>query len=101
MQSRIINGEPYYLVNYQSILDDLPILNMEKRSLSRGPFEKLIRSGVLQRKIVKDKGTYSYYAVGENYEKLVCEQAYYTSHTHKNQSYQQPESTVGKGEYLP
>ena len=70
MINKIIDGEEYFWVNYQSILEQIPILSIEKRSLYRR-LQKMCDFGILKHKNVKEKGNYSYYAFGENYYKLV------------------------------
>lgn len=72
MAKKEINGEIYFWVNYQSLLEALPILNIQKLALYRR-LEKMCNIGVLKHKNVKDKGNYSYYSFGDNYINLISQ----------------------------
>lgn len=70
MAKKEIDGEIYFWVNYQSLLEALPILNIKKRMLCYR-LEKMCDVDILKHKNVKDKGNYSYYSFGKNYIKLM------------------------------
>lgn len=70
MAKKEIDGEIYFWVNYHSLLEALPILNIKKLALYRR-LEKMCDADVLKHKNVKDKGNYSYYTFGNNYLKLI------------------------------
>ena len=70
MLKKEIDGEIYFWVNYQSLLEALPILDICKKTLYRR-LEKMCNVEILKHKNVKDKGNYSYYAFGKNYKNLV------------------------------
>ena len=70
MAKKEIDGEVYFWVNYQSLLEALPILNIKKRMLCYR-LEKMCDVDILKHKNVKDKGNYSYYTFGKNYIKLM------------------------------
>ncbi len=70
MTKKEIDGETYFWVNYQSLLEALPILNIKKLALYRR-LEKMCSVEILKHKNVKDRGNYSYYAFGKEYKKLV------------------------------
>ena len=70
MTKKEIDGEIYFWVNYQSLLEALPILNIKKRMLCYR-LEKLCNAEILKHKNVKDKGNYSYYTFGKNYINLL------------------------------
>ena len=70
MTKKEIDGEIYFWVNYQSLLEALPILNIKKRMLCYR-LEKMCNVEILKHKNVKDKGNYSYYTFGKNYINLV------------------------------
>lgn len=70
MTKKEIDGETYFWVNYQSLLDALPILNVCKKTLYRR-LEKMCDSMILKHKNVKDKGNFSYYTFGQKYLDLV------------------------------
>lgn len=70
MTKKEIDGEIYFWVNYQSLLEALPILNIKKRMLCYR-LEKMCNVDILKHKNVKENGNYSYYTFGENYIKLM------------------------------
>jgi len=70
MKKLIIDGIEYYSINYQSVLEDLPILNIGKDRLYR-KFKDLAEKKILIHNTIKQGGTYSYYGVGVNYLALV------------------------------
>lgn len=61
----------YYWVNYQSVLDDLPVLRISKDRLYRKHFKALCDAQVLRHKHIKNGGSFSYYGYAVNYETLV------------------------------
>ena len=66
-----INGEIYGVVKYQAILDDYPILDINKESVKR-IFDNLVDFKILKHETVKKLGgTYAVYKTGENYNKLI------------------------------
>lgn len=70
MKSIYRNGKVYYWINYKSLLDDIPILNIKKDTLYRR-LKKMSNIGVLSHTTVIDNGTYSYYGVGDKYIELL------------------------------
>lgn len=70
MVKREIDGKNYFWVNYQSLLEALPILKIKKRMLCYR-LEKMCNLGILIHKNIKEKGNYSYYTFGKNYIGLV------------------------------
>ncbi len=70
MTKKEIDGEIYFWVNYQSLLDALPILNIKKLALYRR-LEKMCNLEILKHKNIKDNGNYSYYTFGEKYRTLI------------------------------
>ena len=72
MAKKEIDGEIYFWVNYQSLLEALPILNIQKLALYRR-LESMCDVGIFKHKNVKDKGNYSYYSFGDNYAKLISQ----------------------------
>jgi hypothetical protein len=65
-----IEGVQYAWVNYQSVIDDVPLLGLGKRSLF-DRLRKMSQLGVLDHRTVRRGGTFSYYGFGENYDLLV------------------------------
>ena len=65
-----IDGEQYALVTHGILLEDLPLLDITKRScIDR--MQKLVSFGLLSYRLVKQGGTFSYYGFGKNYSRLV------------------------------
>ena len=73
MVKKIIDDVVYFWVNYQSLLEALPILKLGKRSLY-DRLKKMCNMNILKHKNIKDNGNYSYYAFDKNYIKLVQKQ---------------------------
>jgi len=71
MQSVVEPDGIYYWVNYQSVLDDLPVLQISKDRLYRKHFKALCDAQVLRHKHIKDGGSFSYYGYAVNYDTLV------------------------------
>lgn len=70
MKKAIINGTEYAWVNYDSLLEDLPLLDLGKRALS-DRLRKMETFGILKHETVRTKGTYSYYSFGPEYSRLI------------------------------
>lgn len=70
MKKKIIGETQYAWLNYQSIVDDLPLLSIEKRSVYNR-FSKMCELGILIHYHDKDGGSFSYYGFGENYNLLI------------------------------
>lgn len=70
MTKKEIDGKIYFWVNYQSLLEALPILDICKKTLYRR-LEKMCNAEILKHKNVKDKGNYSYYTFGQKYTNLI------------------------------
>lgn len=74
MSKKIIDGKTYFWINYQSLLEALPILDIKKRMLCYR-LDKMCDLNILEHKNVKEKGNYSYYAFDRNYKNLVQKNA--------------------------
>lgn len=70
MKKTIINGTEYAWVSYDSLLEDLPLLDLGKRALS-DRLRKMETLGILKHETVRTKGTYSYYGFGPEYSRLI------------------------------
>ena len=77
MKKKMIDGDVYYWVNYQALLNDLPILDIGKDQLQRRILKRLVGSKVLKHRRVREKGNnggvFSYYAFGVAYEFLISD----------------------------
>lgn len=64
------NNEIYYLINYDSLLKDIPILQIKKDTLYRR-LKKMAAIDVLEQIIKKnDRGLFSYYRLSDKYYEL-------------------------------
>lgn len=70
MVQMIIEGKPYYWINYKGIIEDLPIINIKKDTLYRR-LKKLVEKEVLIHISITKGGTFSYYNIGKNYLSLI------------------------------
>lgn len=70
MTKKYVDGKEYAWVNYATVLEDLPLLELGKRSL----YDRLMKMAefeILEHKHIKDGGSYSYFGFGINYEVLI------------------------------
>lgn len=82
MKKAIINGTEYAWVSYDSLLEDLPLLDIGKRALS-DRLRKMETLGILKHETVRTNGTYSYYGFGPEYSRLI------STHNHTTQAPEQ------------
>ena len=64
------NGDIYYWINYNTVLEELPILRTTSKKIKERYFDRLCKAGVLKHTNIPGKGRVPYYAVGENFEGL-------------------------------
>jgi len=55
----------YCRVDYQDVMDDLPILGINNRETAGRRFKRLVTSGVLKHRIDRDGGTFAAYRVNK------------------------------------
>ena len=65
-------GKTYYWVNYQAVLDDLPILNIGRRMLAVR-LQKMADAGILCSSLKKNCGTFTLYGFGPKYASLITQ----------------------------
>lgn len=70
MKKVLIEGTEYVWLDYSTFIEDMPLLDLSKQSLYKRCM-KMVRLGVLKHKTVRSKGTFSYYAFGPEYSRLV------------------------------
>jgi uncharacterized phage protein (TIGR02220 family) len=70
MVSVTVDGQSFYWLKYQHLLDDLPILNISKERLA-DKLKDLVTLKILKRLILKEAGIFSYYNIDENYARLI------------------------------
>ena len=80
IKSCLINGKPYYWINYGYLLECLPILHKKQRALASDNIQRLLNSNVLKREIrlnapeIEHKsGKTAWFGFGENYEQLISD----------------------------
>ena len=67
---KIIDGKEYAWIKRSKVLEDLPILRISEDSVS-DRLKKLVHFGLLEYKLVKDKGTFCYFRHGERFGELI------------------------------
>lgn len=69
MRSMTLDGEKYYWVSYQGLIDDLPILYLKKDAIYKR-LKRMCELGILKKKTVFSGGKFSYFTYGENFNEL-------------------------------
>lgn len=70
MKKTLIEGTEYVWLDYSTFVEDMPLLALSNQSLYKRCM-KMVRLGILRHKTVRSKGTFSYYAFGPEYSRLV------------------------------
>lgn len=70
MKKVLIEGTEYVWLDYSTFVEDMPLLSLSNQSLYKRCM-KMVRLGILKHKTVRSKGTFSYYAFGPEYSRLV------------------------------
>lgn len=70
MRTMDVDGERYVMLTFGKLQKDLPLLDISKRAFSER-LQKLVDFKILKYKFIKDGGTFSLFAFGENYINLV------------------------------
>ena len=86
MITKTLKGDKYYWVSYEAITDEFPILNVKKDAIYRR-LRRLCDAEILKKITVYNSGTYSYFALGKNYSKLINLSYKNYSTYNKNMSY--------------
>lgn len=73
MAMKIINNKPFYWLKSASLLEELPIMKISSNDVLKRRLNKLTECKVLEHEHVKVGGRFAFYAVGENYYKLVTD----------------------------
>lgn len=73
MRCELIDKESYHWVKYEGIAEEYPILKLSNEDSVYRRLKKLVKADVLRHRTIKNKGTYSYYALGNNYIDLISE----------------------------
>lgn len=70
MKKVLIEGTEYVWLDYSTFVEDMPLLALSNQSLYKRCM-KMVRLGILKHKTVRREGTFSYYAFGPEYSRLV------------------------------
>jgi uncharacterized phage protein (TIGR02220 family) len=70
MKAEVIEGKTYYWVNYNSMAEEMPFLELGKRTIMMRML-KLRDLGILTHYTKKEGGTYSFFALGPKYIDLI------------------------------
>lgn len=70
MRVMFLDGEKYYWVSYQGIVDDMPLLYIKKDAVYKR-LRHICDLKILKKKTVCAGGKFSYYALGEKFEELL------------------------------
>lgn len=70
MDTKIIDGEVYYWIYHKKVSDDMPILHLQKTAIYRR-LKKLCKAQIFKKTVVRERGTFTYYAIGPNYIRLI------------------------------
>lgn len=72
MKKDIIDGREYAWLSHNYIAQELPLLDIDKRSFIQR-LQKFVTFEILDYKFIKKGGSFSYYAFGKNYHKLITD----------------------------
>lgn len=70
MDTKIVDGEVYYWIYHKKVSEDMPILHMQKTAIYRR-LKKLCKAQIFKKTVVRERGTFTYYAIGPNYIRLI------------------------------
>lgn len=70
--SQEFSGRTYYWVKYGALIKSLPILGLSRTDSLGRRLKKLVDLGLLDRRILKEGGSFSYYRFASNYGLLFC-----------------------------
>jgi DnaD/phage-associated family protein len=81
-----VKNKEYAWVNYKKIIEDVPILNMQKTAVARR-LMKLCDVGIMEHETLKQGGTFSLYKLTSKYEKLISDTQNNEGSTQKYEGY--------------
>lgn len=70
MDTKIVDGEVYYWIYHKKVSEDMPILHMQKTAIYRR-LKKLCKAQIFKKTVIRERGTFTYYAIGPNYIRLI------------------------------
>jgi DNA-binding MarR family transcriptional regulator len=65
------SGLEYKWVKYQSIIDDLPILEITNRQVIARHFNKMVKAGIIKKYVYKKNGTYTCFKLTDKFRVLI------------------------------
>ena len=65
-----VGDKTYAWVNYSRVIEDIPVLNMKKDTLSRR-MKKICETGIMEHETLKQDGTFSLYKLTDKYDQLI------------------------------
>ncbi len=66
----LVDGKTFTNVHYKTILEDLPIIDINKRTLAMR-LDKLVSFGLLEKYLLKEQGSFTYFRTTNAYMELV------------------------------
>lgn len=73
MRAEIIDGETYYWIKYEAVINAIPIIKLKKKDSLYRKLKSMVSVGVLKHTTIKCNGTYSYFGIGDKYYELINE----------------------------
>lgn len=71
MKAKVIDGINYYWVQYQYLINEMPIIGISNKKVIYRKLKKLSDCGILNHRTIKAGGTFSYYSIGPEYNSLI------------------------------
>jgi len=72
MAKRTEDEGVYYFVKYQAVIDEFPILGIKTADAMSKRLGKLVKAGILKKKVLKQGGIFPYFmVVSDEYQKLI------------------------------
>lgn len=81
-----VREKEYAWINYKKIIEDIPILNMQKTAVARR-LMKLCDIGLMEHETLKQGGTFSLYKLTSKYEELISDTQNNEGDTQKYEGY--------------
>lgn len=81
-----VREKEYAWINYKKIIEDIPILNMQKTAVARR-LMKLCDIGLMEHETLKQGGTFSLYKLTSKYEELISDTQNNEGSTQKYEGY--------------
>lgn len=73
MKTEIFNDEIYYWVQYEKVVEEIPIIRITNNNNMYRRFRKLVKANVLKHRTKRKGGTFSYFRPNKEYYSLISE----------------------------